>query len=101
MSSIYQNCEREIVARNIVTILAREGDTWRQLDEKTYVKHRKKDGEWSEGERFIFQEIVGDITSFIDAVALSPSWARVAKAAQKAFAAQGPLQSAEQRAGVA
>ncbi len=83
MGSVYQNNESEIVARNIVTILAREGDTWRQLDEETYVKHREKDGEWSEGERFLFKQIKGDITSFLDAVTLSPRWAQIAKDAQK------------------
>jgi hypothetical protein len=42
-SSVEQNTEREIIACNIMKILSRTGNTWRELTLEEYITERNKD----------------------------------------------------------
>lgn len=62
--SVFHNSERENIARNIMVILARTGDTWRELSVEEYLQERIKDGggdtyNWQHGsESSMFPEVV-------------------------------------------
>lgn len=73
-SSRLQKVEAEIVATNILVILGRTGDEWRELSEQEYETERKKDGNWSPAELDYFRK-VRDFTVSPEAARLfSPYW---------------------------
>ena len=47
VGSVLKNAECETAARNIMIILARTGDTWRELSWEQYSEHRVKDGHFA------------------------------------------------------
>lgn len=55
MESVMQKCEAEIIAANIIHILARTGDTWRTLTWDEYKEERLKD-EGKPGAGFSWRE---------------------------------------------
>ena len=74
-NSALGKCEPEIVARNIMTILKRTGDTFRPLTHKEYIAERKKDGSFTNAEIDSFDKVIKYFKS-PDTVALfSPQWA--------------------------
>lgn len=58
MSSVLKKCEAEIVARNIIVILYRTGDRFRDLSWEEYKKERLKDKNFWEGERKWFDLVI-------------------------------------------
>lgn len=74
MNSVLQKSEAETVARNIMVILARTGDYFRNLTWQEYKKERKKDGNFSENERSYFDQVIKYCQSEDDAILFSPVW---------------------------
>ncbi len=72
--SIFQNSESETVARNIMAILARTGDTWRQMEWHEYETEREKDGNFSFAESTYFGKVVKFCASAETAQLFSPAW---------------------------
>ncbi len=72
--SVSQNCEAEIVAANIMRILARTGDTFRPLTVEEYTKERKKDGNFTTAEINLFHKVQKWCKSADAAVVYSPTW---------------------------
>lgn len=56
--SILHKMEAEIIANNIMLILARTGDVFRELTWEEYSKERLKDGKFTEGEKYYFQQVI-------------------------------------------
>lgn len=75
MGSTLQKSEYETIARNIMAILQRTGDTFRELTWEEYKEERLKDGYFNEGERSYFDKVCylanGDKESILR---FSPSW---------------------------
>jgi hypothetical protein len=72
-ASITQNSESETIAANIMVILSRTGDKFRDLSWEEYKEERIKDGSFTEGEKKYFDDLIylakGDldkITGFSD-----------------------------------
>ncbi len=57
IDSVIQNGESEIVALNIIKILKRSGDKFRELSWPEYEAERKKDGGFSENEKDYFYNV--------------------------------------------
>lgn len=81
--SVFHNSEREYVARNIMVILGRTGNTFREMVWAEYLKERIKDGggdtyNWEHGsESQLFPQVVKYTTSEDVARLFSPEWAKV------------------------
>jgi hypothetical protein len=73
--SVFRNMEHEIVARNIMVILSRTGDEFRELSWEEYKKERQKDGAFAEGERGLFDKAIKYCKSPDTAALLSEAWA--------------------------
>lgn len=73
-NSVKQKSEYETVARNIVIILAKTGDEWRELTYEEYEKYRLTDGNYSLGEKKYFNEVVGFCSAPSNARLFSESW---------------------------
>jgi len=73
-SSVFQKSEYETIAQNIMKILKRTGDTWRELSYDEYEKERLKDVGMSEMEKPIFEKIIGYFKSPDTAKLFSPAW---------------------------
>jgi len=58
MGSIFSKYEYELVARNIMTILSRTGNEWRELSLDEYKKERVKDGNFPESEYSYFKKVL-------------------------------------------
>lgn len=56
--SVLQKSEAETVAANIMHILKRTGDTFRDLSEEEYIKERKKDGHFTIQEMDFFRQVI-------------------------------------------
>ena len=69
----------EIVAANIMVILSRTGNNFRELTWDEYAKERKKDKDFSEGERQYFVGVIGYCKDADVAILLSPNWAALKK----------------------
>ncbi len=74
-NSVIGSYEYEEVARNIMLILARTGDTFRYLEWDEYRLERQNDGHFTENEQIYFDRIVGYCLSHETAVLFSPVWA--------------------------
>jgi hypothetical protein len=82
--SVKQNCEDEVIACNIVKMLARTGDTWRQITEEEYAAERQKDMaksknpngivHFSEIEIAHFREVLPYTVSAEAAASFCPAW---------------------------
>jgi len=72
--SVFENHETEEVARNIMVILSRTGDSFRRLSWEEYETHRVKDGNFSQTEKRYFERIVGMCASEESARAFSEAW---------------------------
>lgn len=73
IASILQKNEAEAIARNIMVILRRTGNTWRNLPWDEYVEHRKKDGNFTESEKVYFDKVIGYCQSPETAKLFSPT----------------------------
>lgn len=73
-ASVMQNAESEIVARNIMAILSRTGDTFRLLTWEEYKTERLKDGNFSENEKPYFTDVIGYCESEDTAKLFSKAW---------------------------
>jgi len=78
MGSILHKHEPEVIAANVMTILARTGDTFRALTWEEYKEERLKDGNFSERERPFFNQVVEYCATSHGAAAFCPGWAEVA-----------------------
>jgi len=79
LSSILRSGDHETVARNIMVILARTGDTFRDITWEAYSKERVKDGNFSTKEEKYFEDVVNWCTTMDNAVKFSPVWASIVK----------------------
>lgn len=66
--------EAETVALNIMVILVREGNKFKKLSWETYKKHRERDGNFTELEKSLFDDVVGYCSSAEKAETFSPEW---------------------------
>ena len=73
-ASVLRKSEAETVAQNIMKILARTGDIWRELTLHEYQKERAVDGNFSQSENQYFEKSVRYTTSFGAAVLFSRKW---------------------------
>lgn len=74
MDSVLKKSESETVARNIMTILDRTGDIFRDLTFDEYKQERVKDGRFSENEKFYFDKIISYLKSADTARLFSDFW---------------------------
>ena len=74
--SVLQNAESEIVARNIMVILSRTGNTFRNLTWEEYKKERLQDGDFSQNEYEHFQSVIDYCKSADTAKLFSKEWAK-------------------------
>ncbi len=75
MGSVLQKSEAETIARNIMVILFRTGDTFRPLSWEEYKEERLKDGQFSEGEKRYFDQVIDYCDSPKTAKLFSKEWA--------------------------
>lgn len=61
--SVLQKSEAEIVARNIMIILKRTGNVWRNLSWDEYREERIKDGQFTMGEETYYNMVIGHCQS--------------------------------------
>jgi hypothetical protein len=78
-NSVFRNAESEIIAMNIMVILKRTGNTFRELTYDEYEAERKKDGNYSTKERVYFDKVIGYCKSPENAAIFSPNWSSKAK----------------------
>lgn len=76
-SSRVGKSEAETVAANIMVILKRTGDEWRELPWDEYKAERQKDGKFSEEERRYFDQVHEFTVSEQTARLFSPTWKNV------------------------
>lgn len=73
--STLQKMESEVIAKNIMVILSRTGDTFRELTWKEYKEERLKDTGFSDFEKKYFEQVVYLATATKDTViAFSRDW---------------------------
>lgn len=74
--SVTNNSESETIARNIniMVILSRTGDTFRQLSWDEYKAERQKDGNFTEREQSYFDKVALWCRSAEIAATFSPTW---------------------------
>jgi hypothetical protein len=73
-ASIKGECNHEVIAKNIMVILSKTGDTFRLLTWKEYKKARKKDGDFNEREERYFDRVVESCSSEEEARIFSSAW---------------------------
>jgi len=74
-NSVLQKSEAETVAGNIMKILAKTGDTWRELTWEEYKEERIKDGGFSESEKHYFEKVIPYCKSEDTANLFAKDWA--------------------------
>ena len=74
-NSVVQQSEAEQVAINILVILRRTCDTWRDLSLEEYKANRLKDGGFSEREEGLFKTVYPLVCSVEKARKFAPAWA--------------------------
>lgn len=72
--SVLQKCETEQIAVNIMVILERTGNTFRELSWNEYRVEREKDGRFTEGEKPYFKDVIGYCASPLTAALFSKVW---------------------------
>lgn len=75
--SILRNLEAETIARNIMVIMKRTGDKFRELTWEEYKVQRLNDGNFSTSEQFYFDKVVEYCKSAHSATLFSPTWVNV------------------------
>ena len=75
--SVLRNYESEKIAHNIMVILARTGNTFRDLTWWEYRAERQADGHFTESERIYFDRVIGYCHSQETAILFSSVWAEV------------------------
>ena len=58
IGSVLQKSEAETVILNIIIILSRTGDEWRNLSYQEYKNERLKDGNYSDREQEYFNQVI-------------------------------------------
>ncbi len=83
-SSVFMKSEAESIARNIMIILKRTGDIWRELSWEEYSLERKKDAETDKGGGFnswkeepFFEQVQPYTVSEEQARLFSPTWKEI------------------------
>ncbi len=74
-NSVLQKSEAETVAANIMVILKRTGDVFRDLTYDEYKAERLKDGDYSDKEQQYFEKVIPFCKSADTAVLFSKAWA--------------------------
>ena len=74
MNSVLGKYEPELIAANIMVILKRTGDQWRDLSWDVYKTERLKDGNFSNGEKFYFDQVIPYCQSADMALAFCKDW---------------------------
>lgn len=74
MGSVLRKSEAETIARNIMVILERTGNKFRELTWEEYKKERVKDGNFSEGEKKYFDDVIKYCKSADTAVCFCEDW---------------------------
>lgn len=77
MGSVEQEFNTELIALNIMKILKRTGDTFRELGFEEYKIEREKDGEFTFSEKQYFLRAVGHCSSSVKALNFCPNWLKV------------------------
>lgn len=72
--SVLQNSESETIARNIMIILERTGNTFRELTWEEYKSERLKDKEFSEREKIFFEKVIDYCKSADTAKCFCKDW---------------------------
>lgn len=72
--SIFSKNEHEVIARNIMVILSKTGNIFRQLSWDEYVDYRLKDGSFTGKEKYYFDKVLPYTTSEQMAKDFSPAW---------------------------
>ena len=78
--SVYKNNECETVARNIMVILSRTGNTFRELSWEEYLSERIKDGggnthsNFAYSEDHYFSKVAKHCSTLSDVKRFSPAW---------------------------
>lgn len=73
-NSVFHNYEHELVAKNIMVILDRTGNIFRELSYDEYVEHRLKDGNYSMQEKYYFDNVQKYCVSSEKVMTFSASW---------------------------
>lgn len=76
-SSVFTNSETETIAKNIMIILSRTGNEFRNLEWDEYRIERLKDGSFSDNEKQYFDKAIKYCKSAETAVLFSPKWESV------------------------
>jgi hypothetical protein len=74
----------EAVILNIMIILARTGDTFRELPFSEYKQRRKTDGGYTKIEKKLFPKVIGYCSSAEKAAEFSPAWERIVEGKKEA-----------------
>ena len=77
-NSVIQKSESEYIAMNIMVILARTGDQWRDLTHVEYRVERRKDGNYTASEESYFDQVIRYCKSPDTAALFSPEWDKCA-----------------------
>ncbi len=80
-NSKFANCETETIACNVMVILKRTGNKFRDISWEEYVVERMKDKNFSEMERGYFDKVKPYCMSPEMAMTFSPTWMNVARKA--------------------
>ncbi len=75
--SVKQKCELEQVTVNIMVILKRTGDEWRDLPWEEYKAERLKDGNFTGREKNYFEQVKKYAKSALTAALFCPGWAKI------------------------
>jgi hypothetical protein len=73
--SILGNAESEVVASNIMKILSRTGNEWREINFDEYKKERLTDGNYTEIEKAYFNRVINYCKSPETANTFCSDWA--------------------------
>lgn len=76
-NSVFQQSEYETIASNVMTILNRTGDNWKELSWDEYETERLKDGNFTSSEKHYFDKVIPYCVSWEKAITFSPSWAEI------------------------
>jgi hypothetical protein len=76
-NSIMQNFEAERVATNIIVILSRTGNEFRDFTWEEYKEERKKDSGFSEGEKQYFDKVIDYFKSPDTTALFCPIWKNI------------------------
>jgi hypothetical protein len=79
--SAVQDCDSEVIAVNCMKIMRRLGDNW-GLTWTEYSKERRKDGGFSDSEKYHFDRVKQYVKDGASARTFSKVWAKAATAAE-------------------